>query len=107
MAQSPVNDVARKQASQHQARQNASNKKFGNRNIGRDAIHDHDDGGRNEQTKCAGTGQGAYDHVVWITSLGQLRQGHFANGGASGCRRSRYGRKDGAPSDVGVKQAPR
>jgi hypothetical protein len=49
----------------------------------------------------------AYDHVVWITSFGEFRQGHFANGGASGCRRSRYGRKDGAPSDVGVKQAAR
>ena len=102
MTQRPHNDIARKQPCQHQARQDPGNEQLGDRHISGNAVDDHDNGRRYEQTQRARTRQGADHNVIGIAALLQLRQGHFADRGAGGRTRSRHRRKNSATHHIGV-----
>src|SRR3546814_2595558 len=86
MQQGPDGDITHEQPRQQHAWKNTGNEQLGNRDISRHAIDNHDDGGRYEQTQRTGAGKRPDDLVLRVAPSGQLRDGHFAYGGAGGGR---------------------
>ena len=68
MKQRPADGIGHEQAGQHEAGQHAGDEQLGDRDVGGDAIHDHDDGRRNQQAERAGTGQRADGDAVRIAA---------------------------------------
>ena len=57
VAPRPEHQIARKKRGQHDTRQHTGNEQLGDGNVSADAVNDHDDRGRDEQTQRARTGQ--------------------------------------------------
>jgi hypothetical protein len=85
----------------------AGDEKARDRDVGRHAVHDHDDGGRDEESQRAGARERPDGHLLGVAPLHELGQRHLADGGAGRGARPRNRREDGAADDVGVQQAPR
>ena len=106
MPQRPDDDVPGKQRGQQQAGYDPGDEEMGDRDVGGDAIDDHDDRRRDQQAERAGAGQRADGDVLGIAAALQLRQRHLADGRARRGGRAGDRGEDGAADDVGVEQPP-
>ena len=103
----PDRQVAREQRGQQHARQHAGDEELGDRDLGADAVDDHDDRRRDQQPQRAGAGQRADRDAVRVAAALQLGQAHLADRGAGGGARARHGGEDRAADHVDVQQPPR
>ena len=102
----PAGDVEREDAGEDDARDHAADEELRDRDVGGDAVDDHDDRRRDEQAERAGAGERAERHHVGIAALGELGQAHLADRRAGRRARARDGGEDRAADDVGVQQPP-
>src|SRR6266702_4678164 len=105
--QGPAGDVAGEEQHQHDPRQHARDEQPRDRYVGRDAVHDHDDRGRDEEAERAGAGERADRHALVVAPLLQLRDRDLSDGGC-GCRGGARDRgEDAAAEDIAVHQPAR
>ncbi len=100
----PAGDVEREDAGQDDAGDDAGDEQLRDRDVGGDAVDDHDDRGWNQQAERAGAGERAERHHVGIAALGELGQAHLADRRAGRRARARDRGEDRAADDVGVQQ---
>ena len=104
MQERPDDDVSGKERSQQQAGYHAGDKEVRDRDVGGDAVDDHDDRRRDQQPQRARAGQRADGDGLRVAAALELGQRHLADRRAGRRRGSRDCREDRAADDVGVEQ---
>jgi hypothetical protein len=104
--QAPDGEVAREQAGQDDAGEDAGHEQLRDRFVHRDAVDDEDQRRRDHQPERAGARQGAHDLPLGVAAAAQLGDRHLADRSAGRGGRAADGGEDRAAHDVGVQQAP-